>query len=242
MRISRFSVRACRQCGYTLLEIMIAMFIGLFLLGGLLTIEQHNHAAFLNQNQLAQLQDNERMAMTMLANVIQSAGYFPDPSKNTAAVALAATGSFVAGQGITGTYSASGDTITVRYTTASLDGVLNCSGSSNTTGGNQQYVNTFGVSGGQLVCSMNGTQYTLVSGIKNLSVLYGVKTDFTTDNYNVDTYLNASQMTATNWTNVISVMVTLTFANPLYVAGQGQPDTFTVQRVVGVMSKTGLKV
>lgn len=236
------------QRGYTLLEIMIAMVIGLSMLGGLLTLEQYNRTAFSNQSQLAQLQDNERMVMTIIADVIQSAGYFPDPTSNTASLTLTASGSFATSQTVTGTYSATapGDTISVRYMTASGDGVLNCSGSSNATGGNQLYVNTFSVVNGQLVCSMNGTPYTLVGGVQSLSVqslsvLYGVKTDFTVDNNNVDIYLTAAQMTATNWKNVISVMVTLTFNNPLYVAGQGQPQTLTVQRVVGVMSKIGIK-
>ena len=51
--------------------------IGLFLMGALLTIVQTNRRVFGDQNQLSQLQDNERMAMTMMADVIQSAGYFP---------------------------------------------------------------------------------------------------------------------------------------------------------------------
>ncbi len=58
---------------------------------------------------------------------------------------------------------------------------------------------------------------------------------------NVDTYMNATQVSAAGlWGNVITVMVQLTFTNPLYVAAnQGQPPTISVQRVVGVMSQTG---
>ena len=69
--------------GFTLIEILIALLIGLFLLGALLTIVQTNRAVFGNQNKLAQLQDGERMALTMMTDVIQSAGYFPDPTTNT---------------------------------------------------------------------------------------------------------------------------------------------------------------
>ena len=69
--------------GFTLIEILIALLIGLFLLGALLTIVQANRTVFGNQNKLAQLQDGERMAMTVMADVIQSAGYFPDPTTNT---------------------------------------------------------------------------------------------------------------------------------------------------------------
>ena len=231
------------QHGYTLIEIMIALVIALFLLDGVLTILQNNKRVFSTQNQLAQLEDSQRLVMTMIGDVIETAGYYPDPTTNTSA-ALTATAPFAAGQAIAGTYNAAapGDTIRARYVTASGDGILNCSGTSNTTGANQIYVNVFRVIGGQLACTMNGTQYRLMSGVQNFSVLYGVKTDFTVDDNTIDTYLNASQMTAANWSNVITVTVTLTFTNPVYVAGSGQPQTITFQRVVGVMGRAGIKI
>ena len=244
MRATR-SIHSARrgQHGYTLIEIMIAVVIALFLLDGVLTIVQNNKRVFSTQNQLAQLEDSQRLVMTMIGDVIETAGYYPDPTTNTSA-ALTATAPFAAGQAIAGTYNAAapGDTIRARYVTASGDGILNCSGTSNTTGANQIYVNVFRVIGGQLACTMNGTQYRLMSGVQNFSVLYGVKTDFTVDDNTIDTYLNASQMTAANWSNVITVTVTLTFTNPVYVAGSGQPQTITFQRVVGVMGRAGIKI
>src|ERR1700690_167843 len=236
--------------GFTLIELLIALLIGLFLLGALLTIVHSNRRVFSQQNELAQLQDNERMAMTMMTDVIQSAGYFPDPTTNTLATALIPAAPFAIGQSISGTFSAAapGDQIQVRYMTAGGDGILNCSGQSNPPGGaNTLYVNTFQVVNGQLVCTMNGTPYTLVGGtvgsnlnITNLSILYGVKANAGATGNNVDTYMNAAQVNAAGmWGNIISVMVQLTFNNPLNAANQGQPQTFTFQRVIGVMSQTG---
>jgi type IV pilus assembly protein PilW len=234
------------QRGFTLLEIMIAMTIGLFLAGALVTVVQTNKRVFLNQNQLEQMQDGQRMAMTLMADVIQSAGYFPDPTSNSVGSTLVAGGTFANSQSITGLYNAAapGDSLSVRYMTASGDGILNCSGLSNTSGANTVYVNQFavvpGVPSGQLVCTMNGTAYTLVNGVTNLSVLYGVKTNVAAAGNNVDEYLNASQMSAINWQNVISVRISLTFTNPLYAGPNlGQPPTIIVQRVVDVMSQTG---
>jgi type IV pilus assembly protein PilW len=240
-------MRATHQRGFTLLEIMIAMAIGLFLTGALLTIVQTNKRVFANQSQLEQMQDGQRMALTLMADVIQSAGYFPDPTTNTAIGSFPLNGAFANSQAITGQYTAAvpGDTISVRYMTASADGILNCSGLPNTSGGNQLYANQFAVvtvgASGQLQCTVNGVApvYTLVNGVTNLSVLYGVKTNLAASN-NVDSYLNASQMTAANWQNVISVLIKLTFTNPLYTgAGQGQAPTITIQRVVDVMNQTG---
>lgn len=249
MNISRQTGnKAKTQRGYTLLEILVAMVIGLFLLGGLLAIEQSNKTAFIGQDQLGKLRDSQRMALTMMNDVIQMAGYFPDPVNNVAAGVLAADGpnNLAAGQAITG----AGNTITVRYRTASGDGVLNCSGSSNGSGADATYVNVFKIVGNQLVCSMNNTDYPLVGGgsginqisLQNMTILYGVKTNTATDNFNVDTYLTAAQVT--DWNSVMSVVVILTFNNPLYVAGQnqGQPQTLSIQRVINIMNKTGVKV
>ena len=95
----------------------------------------------------------------------------------------------------------------------------------------------------------NGTTYNLVSGVTNssttlgvtnLTVLYGVKTMATAGN-DVDTYLNAAQMNLTPayWGSVITVLIKLTFTNPLYTASSTQPATITMQRVVGVMNQLG---
>jgi type IV pilus assembly protein PilW len=241
------------QQGFTLLEIMIALTIGLFLLGALVTIVQSNKAAFLNQSQLAQMQDSERMAMTLMAEVIQEAGYFPDPTTNTVGGTLIASGAFANSQAITGGYvaAAPGDTISVRYMTAPLDGILNCSGVPNPNpvgGANILYVNQFnvavtaGVPGGQLICTVTTaagtTAYTLVNGVTNLRVFYGVKTNVAALGNNADTYLLASQMTAAYWSSVITVMVQLTFNNPL-AAQPGQPPSVTLQRVINLMNQSG---
>jgi type IV pilus assembly protein PilW len=244
--------------GFTLIELMIALLIGVFLLGALLTIVQANRTVFGDQNKMAQLQDAERMSMAMLSDVIQSGGYFPapyPPSNNTltgslisAAPFAAGAAAFAAGQAFDGVYSAAapGDQLAVRYMTASGDGILNCSGLPNTSGANVLYTNIFQVvqdaSGNwQLTCTMNGTQYNLVSGVTNMSVLYGVKANAGATGNSVDTYMNASQVTAAGlWSSVISVMVQLTFTNPMYYAGNSaQPQTMVVQRVVSVMEQSG---
>jgi type IV pilus assembly protein PilW len=256
MRAKYLKVRVRRrQQGLTLIEILIAMLIGLFLLGALLTIVQTNRAVFGNQTQLALLHDSERMAMAMMTDVIQSAGYFPDPTTNTSALLTPAAPFASSGQAISGTYSATApDSLSVRYYTTGGDKILNCSGLSNTsavTSPPLPYANTFQIVNGQLVCTMNGVPYNLVSGATNSSttlgitdmkVLYGVKTNVASVGNNVDTYLNADQLNAISpalWLSVISVRVTLTFTNPMYVAGTAQPATVGIQRVINVMNQVG---
>jgi type IV pilus assembly protein PilW len=236
-----------QQRGFTMVELMVALLIGLFLMGGLMTLLQNNRKAFSSQSLLGQLQDSERLAMTMMSGVIQQSGYFPDPTLNSPSTSLPAVGTFAAGQGLTGSTTAGSDTIIARYATAPGDGILNCSGTSNpaTSGANATYSNAFSiaVNGGvsQLVCTdKNGTQYPLVNGVTKLQVMYGVSTSATNPT-NVDTYMTAAQVTAaTAWNSVISAKITLTFTNPLYVSTnvQGQPPTILVQRYITIMRQT----
>jgi len=257
MRATR-SPQCRRQRGYTLMEILVALFISLFLLVGLFTILQNTRRSSSQQTGLALLQDQERMAMSLLNDVIQNAGYFDTNTYQTAqlawpaAVAVAPTGTtLAAGQALTGSHTTAspGDVIAVRYATNGTDGVINCNGGTSTTAAN--YVNTFFVasttSGGvttyNLECSIDGVAtdaIPLVQGVENIQVWYGVSTTAGTNN--VDTYFTANQMSSSNWSNVTSVRVTLTFVNPLYAAAQSaqQPQYVYFTRVIPVQARTGV--
>jgi len=237
--------RVRAQRGFSLVELMVTVAIALFLLYGLVTIVQNVRQTSLGQQSLAQLQDEQRFAMTVLTDVIQAGGYFPDPTAWTLLSSLPATAPFGQGQPYFGTHNAAapGDTIAIRYRTAINDGVINCIGGSNTAfNPTHLYINSFSVSAaGQLQCSLDGAApVPIVSGVTNLTIYFGVKRSFAITDYNVDTYLPADQMNPADWDNVSSVRVILTFSNPLYKGpGGGQPLTITFDRVVQVMGRAG---
>jgi type IV pilus assembly protein PilW len=231
------------QRGFTLVELMIAITIGLFLVGGLVTLVQAMRRANLSQSGLSQLQENERMAMTLMTDVIQSTGYFTLPLVNTAASSFPVTGAFTAaGQAIVGTGShgaaAPGNTITVRYMTSGTDNVINCTGNTSSVGA-ASFINTFSIdASGNLQCQLivNGgapTTVPLISGLQNMQIYYGVQTNTSVSNNSVDAYLDATAVT--NWSAVKSVKVTLTFVNPL-----NTPATVSFTRIITVMSNTGV--
>ena len=252
-----------RQRGFNLIELMVAMAIALFLLFGLVTIVQNVRQANLNQQALTQLQDEQRFAMSVITDVIQAGGYYPDPVFYQTDTALPLNGAWVPGEAFLGTHpgGVASDTVGVRYMTNGGDGVILCDGSSNIAapGTYTTYINQFtvqaaapGVVGG-LYCQVNNGGASAVApgillapGVQSITVWYGVKRNCAADDYNVDTYLTADQMTGagvgclgSDWLNISSVRVQLVFTNPL--AGQpGQAATITFQRVVEVMGRAGV--
>jgi type IV pilus assembly protein PilW len=239
-----------RQRGYTMIEITVALFIGLFLLAGLFAILQNTRRTSTTQTGLTQLQDEQRMAMSMLNDVIQNAGYFDANSYQTAltawptAVAVAKSGTTLAvGQPLTGTHTSAspGDVLVARYSTTGSDGVINCTGATGTAGTAATWTNAFYVSSNQLWCTLDGTAgVPLVTGVTNLQAWYGISTQ--TGVSNVDTYKTATQMSAADWFNVTSVRVTLTFLNPMYSAATSaqSPQYVYFTRVIALQGRTGV--
>jgi type IV pilus assembly protein PilW len=241
---------AHRQRGYTLLEILVALSIGIFLLGGLFTILQNTRRSSSNQSGLAQLQDEERMAMSLLNDVIQNAGYFDTGTYQSAliawpsATAIGASGTSLApGQALTGSDGTT-DVISARYGTNGSDGVINCNGATNASPAT--FLNTFFISSSTsgsvttyaLSCSIDGTSTNfvpLVNGVVNMQIYYGVSTQPAVNN--VDTYMTATQVAAaTAWQNVSSVRVTLAFINPY----TGSTPYVYFTRVIPLQGRTGV--
>jgi type IV pilus assembly protein PilW len=180
--------RAAR--GFTLIELLVALFVGLFLLAGLFTIEFGMRRTTNNQGVLGQLEDNERLAMTLISQVVQSTGYISDPTVTGSAPQVAFTGAAPfsnPGQAISGATDGSGnDNISVVFNTQSGDPNINCLGGTNTSGGGQTPLNTLSIqlsgnasaNGGYLQCQLNGgAQIPLVTGIQGMHVWYGVVTN-----------------------------------------------------------------
>lgn len=248
---------APRQRGFTLVELMVTVAIALFLLGGLVTIVQNMRGTYLNQQNLVQLQDQQRFALTVLTDAIQAAGFVGDPTTQSsgafpAAAALAPAAPFQLGWVFTGSHTtgvadaAANDTVGVRFQSdANAYGPVLCNGTDISQQAATIYSIQFGVDTVNhfLTCNVNAANppIPVVGGVQALAVYYGVKRNTGVVDYNVDTYetWDVLQASATDWANVNSVRVVITFFNPLF--GQpSQPQFITVERVVEVMARGGL--
>jgi type IV pilus assembly protein PilW len=185
------ALRRAPQHGYSLIELLVAMVVAVFLLAGLATVLQGTRKTAVNQGSLAQLQDDERVAMTMITNAVEAAGYYPNPESTDISQALPATVHFDIGQvvfgmantGIQNTTPDFGDVLIVRYNAAANEDVINCQGTSNATkGAPASYTNEFAVlqpdpkSPPYLGCSIDGGQnfVPLVRNVSKLTISYGV--------------------------------------------------------------------
>lgn len=210
------------QAGFTMIELMVSIAIALFIVAGLTVLFINMRTTFTSQDKLSQLQDSQRLAVTMLTTTVQSAGYFVDPVNNTSIGALPTTlvanpdgTTYAAGQGISGTSGGGSDTVNVRYQTASGDGLMNCLGASNpvASGVPAVWVNSFAVNASnELTCAVNGgAAVALVSNVARMTVLYGVDTD---GDGKADTYLNAAAISSAGlWGNAYTAQFTLSFIN-----------------------------
>jgi type IV pilus assembly protein PilW len=248
-----------RARGFTLIELLVSIAIGLFLIGGLLTLVQAMRRTSTNQSGMSSLQDNERMAMEIITDVVQSTGYYVNPLSNSAtasfsAVSLPQANFTFAGQALvgTGTWAVADHVITTRYQTNGIDNVINCTGNVSTvatpavpvTWTNQLFIDTSGTTK-YLACKLwtngaNPTTVDLIPNVTNMQIQYGVSTGQGAPTNSVDAYLDATNVASgTYWNVVRSVQITLTFVNPM--ANQpGQTATVSFTRVIDVMSSNGV--
>jgi type IV pilus assembly protein PilW len=236
--------RRTRQAGFGLIELMIAMGISLFMLLGFSVVFLNMRQAFGSQNQLAQLQDNERFILMALTTTIENTGFFPDPVNSTAETALPAASagytSLSAGQGLAGADGAAGtsDKVTARYVSASGTGLLDCLGAANTSGHDLLITNTFSISASnELLCSTDGgtTTVALVGGVASMSALYSVDISGSGQSFQL---LKASEVTAGDyWGSVKTVRITVAMLNP-YAGQAGQAATLSWKQTINVMNKS----
>jgi type IV pilus assembly protein PilW len=223
--------RRVAQLGFSLIELMVAIGMALFLAAGLVSTVVTLKGSFNSQDQLTQLQENQRFLLTALTTTVHNAGYFVSIQvydRNTVFPTLAAgvtpdNVSFKTAQFLSGTDGAAGasDTLDIRYQTASGDTLTNCQGGSNTTGAPVTWTNTYSVNASnQLVCnvSINGVKdpnaaMVLADQVGSMSILYGVDVDGLGG---VDTYMTAAEVeTANKWGAVLSVQLSITFLDPI---------------------------
>ena len=165
-----------RQLGMTLIEIMVALLIGAFLMGGVLQIFVSSKQTNRMQENLSRLQENGRFAMYFLSRDIRRAGYWGCLIPSSPDVDITGTNdNAVAGDNIDdGT-----DTLTLRGAFA-LAPTGTCGNAVDTTAvyyTDPSSTVTYQISGSVLQQNTNNQNNGLIEGIEDMQILYGVDTN-----------------------------------------------------------------
>jgi len=221
-----------KQSGISLIEFMIALLIGLFLLGGILQMFSASQQTYRIQSNLARLQENGRFALDFLAHDIRTAGYWGCMTSSTGDIS-----------GIDGVI----DSITIQgafvliptgmcgnpVNSANSCGAVNCYTDLSST--ITYTISTPAASVASpnpnitLYRNTNNVANPLIEGIQNMQILYGVDSD----GDGAANYFVAANPAwiATDWIKVISVRISLLVAT-LDDNLTTQPMTYTYNGVI----------
>jgi len=211
--MSLFPYSIKKQSGVTLIELMIAMTLGLILTGSLITVFIGSKTSYRLQSGMAQMQAGGRAVVDLLSEDLMMAGY---PQS-------AAFSGFLIGQTQEG--EAENDQIGIRY-----ESDIDCLGATTPTyGDGKQYAkHVYYIGNNDLRCrtlDANDDELqdlVIVEGVEHLQILYGI--DGVADGENSATrYVNADNVT--DWDEVVSIRFAV-LVNSLTTISDA-PDTAT---------------
>lgn len=224
--------RRVAQGGFSIIELMVALLIGLLITGAVVVNYASLRRTFGIHDGMAQLQASQRLILTLMTSTLQQAGYYANPSVDTRMTALPAgataawagsspASTFTAGQSLVGIgdgtgSGASSDAVSVRFQSAAGDGLMNCLGGTQPVGASAPivWVSTYQINAqDELTCSVNGaTPVALVANVRRMRIEYGVDFD---GNGTTDSYLPASLVSAgSRWGAVHSIRLTFQLLDP----------------------------
>lgn len=167
-----------RQTGFSLVELMVAMLLGLLITAAAVSLFSTNQRTFQLQQAQSQLQEQGQLAMRFIINDVRMAG-FVDPEiggQANAGVLVTASG------GLSGSNdggAGGNDRLTIAY-----DASADCEGNTTVVApATAQVVNTYWVDDdGDLMCQGNQASpltggVKLLSEVQSFQVLYGIDTE-----------------------------------------------------------------
>ncbi len=199
--------RASSQYGFSLIELMIAITLGLLILAAIGSIYVGSRQTFRMQEENARLQETGRYALEVVGRSIRQAGFWNIPiSPIATATAFVPVGGGTVITGVNGA-AAAPDTVTVQYD--GLTGDRDCEG--NVLAANAVIQDAYRLNNSELQCDGNadGTvdHQALVADIEDVQILYGIDT---TGDQSVDQYV----ATPANWNQVFSARVCIQARSP----------------------------
>ncbi len=200
-----------KEHGFTLIEIMIAITIGLVMLAGVLQISQANKESNRLQRNMGFVQENMRIAMELLTRDIRMAGFNgtlanPIATPQPALInVVAPTVDIPAINDIPHSRTADGGADNNDQITLTYQSNTDCLGQATPT---PIAINHYFILNNRLMCRGNiGVAQPLVDNVESLQILYGENTD--DDPRSANRYVRAHQVG--NMANVVSIRIGMRF-------------------------------
>lgn len=241
-----------KQSGLSLIELLIAMVVGLFLLVGITTSYLSSKKSSITRDQISILEDNGRIALEILTETLQHTGY----RSSGLAVSQSSfmTGgrpkSFSCGTGtvsvvnetifpeVTIKNDKAGDVIGITYLgdeglntdCAGEDLPKVCQVGAGVDINAHQIHNAFFIDDkNNLQCAGSRTNelVAIAEGVENIQVLYGINVD---DDplKTVERYVNADDVGDNNWGLVVSIQVAILVRTLMEVKDKAETQSFTL--------------
>lgn len=208
--------------GFTLVEILVAITLSMILMAGVIQIYISSKESFRVQNELASLQENQRIALEFMRNDVARAGF-------------SAAGRILGIINTVNRNETGSDEITVTY-----EATRDCLGIAPPA--NQLVVNHYFIDSNtnQLMCDGNGVGFDengnevavppqpIADGIENMQILYGEdRTTPMARPADPDIYVNAA---TANFNRVVAVRIALLFrtSDPIRTQTPDEPPSFAL--------------
>lgn len=199
------------QKGFSLIEVLIAIAIGLVLVSGIGTIYLGSHQTYRIQENSARMQETGRYALDYLGRSLRQAGADAGISANMSAVTTQCDSASCVP--VAGENGASSDSLTVQFYAGQDEqsggawGARDCTGTF--VNADQVISNAFSLDGTDLRCTGTAQTQPIVANVEDFQILYGLDLDGSS-NQSADRYATATQVEdGAWWSNVVSVRVCL---------------------------------
>lgn len=234
------------QAGLTLVELMVALFISLAMVGGILLFATSNKSTFTTQSEVSRIQENARFALNTLSRNIGSAGFTTVKPTPTAPGVLAFdptdppldNNDDNTTLGLLNGANMASDQITMNMESV-VGANTDCLGQAVAVGlpiTNRYFINdTDGNGLFDLSCEGNGSPgnpQVLIEGVDNMQILYGEDTDpmnATTLQYDNTPNIYVDAGNVIDWGRIMSVRIALLLSSVVPLrTGLVETDTYNL--------------
>ena len=225
MSLPRMNMPGTRkQSGFSLVELLVAMVVGLLLLGGILEILLGNREGFEVQQRQAALQQNTRLASFVLSNALAPTGFYVDGQRDENEVF---TNAVI--QATDGGKATEPDELQIRFQAGGdLHNCLGAEIGTATTAVESSFRYSLDTGNNELQCTpiepTASNAQPLVNNVENLQIEYGLDSD---GDGSADRYVAADDALF-DQARVVSLHLQLVLASPGDVLTESRAQTLSL--------------